>query len=84
MDIGNKILEVIDINCRIWHHATKFKSLDNIRRDKDKTSDKERVQTALKVRQLNSERSAARWKVDRDFGMGADESKINYKKDNNA
>jgi hypothetical protein len=84
MDIGKAILEVIDVNCRIWHEATKFKSIDNIRRDKEDTSLGERVRVAMKVRQLNSERSKARWEIDKNFSVGANESKVNYKEDKDA
>ena len=84
MSLGKHVLKLIDINTRIWHQATRFKSIDGTRRDKEETSIKERVEFAMEVRNLNAKRSKARWDIDKNFGTGANESKINYKEDKDA
>lgn len=84
MTVGDKMLELIDINCRIWHQATKFKNIDGVRRDKEPTSIKDRVECAMEVRKLNAKRSSTRWEIDKEFGTGANESKVNYKEDKDA
>jgi len=82
--VGENILELIDINCRIWHKATKFKGITGVRRDKEDTDVKDRVECAMEVRRLNGKRSAVRWSIDEAFGTGANETKIDYKGEDDA
>jgi len=80
VDIGERILELIDINSKIWHRATRLKDFNNIRRTDVDITPTERVDHFLKVRRLNAQRSAIRWEIDKHFG-GANESKVGYKEE---
>jgi hypothetical protein len=74
-NVGKLIEESILLNIKIWHEATKVKDIFGKLRDKNMPT-KERVACALKIRELNAERSAKRWEIDKLFGGGTNETKI--------
>ena len=76
MTIGNNIDKLIDTNNKIWHEATQIKDFDN--KPIKGLSSEERVKCFLAVRKLNSNRSAIRAEIDKEFDDGVDESKVNY------
>jgi hypothetical protein len=76
--IADKIENLIKISIETWHEVTKAKGLDGtLREEAEEIPAEERVKVAFKVRDLNGERSKARWEIDKHFGTGADESKVN-------
>lgn len=79
--IGEKISELININNKIWHEATKIKTLDNS--IKKEIPAQERVTVFFEIREHNKKRSKTRMEIDKFFNKEApDESKINYGAEN--
>lgn len=75
---GEMISKLIVVNNRIWHKATKIKTLSGEVKKEKELGTKERVETFLDIRELNTQRSAIRWQIDKKFGSGANETKINF------
>lgn len=76
--IGNKLEALIKINIQTWHEATKAKGIDGIlKEDIERIPVEDRIKTAFKIRDLNGKRSKIRWEIDKYFGSGANESKVN-------
>ena len=76
MSLGEKIEELLLLNTKIWHEATKVKDVNGKLRKDSKMTIEERVECALKIRNLNNMRSSTRWEIDNSFGTGANESKV--------
>lgn len=74
--ISESIEELILLNIRIWHEATKVKDISGQLYDKPTLSLEDRVICALEIRRLNAKRSAVRWEIDKVFGGGSNETKI--------
>jgi len=75
---GEVIDSLININNQIWHKATKIKTLSGeVKKDKG-LGTKEKVEIFLNIRELNAQRSAVRWEIDKKFNSGANETKINF------
>lgn len=75
-NLGLRINEMILINIKIWHEATKVKDINGRLKSKTEISLDKRVECALNIRKLNAERSAVRWEVDSYFGAGTNETKV--------
>jgi len=76
--IGETINELIDVNNQIWHKATKIKTLSGEVKKEKGLETKERVEIFLGIRELNAQRSAVRWQIDKRFNSGTNETKINF------
>ena len=75
-NLGSLIEESIVTNIKIWHQVTKVKDVSGKLHNKPTMPLKERVECALKIRELNAHRSKIRWDIDNTFGDGANETKI--------
>lgn len=76
MSIGELFDAMIKCNIRIWHEATKIKTLDGVPRGMDPI---EKVKIGQEVRRLNAERSRIRWEIDkRLMDEPLNDSKIDY------
>jgi len=78
MTTAEMIEKLIITNLEIWHEASKIKDLDNKVRKELSMSPQERVDHFFVVRKLNAIRSRIRWGIDKQFGTGANETKIDY------
>ena len=76
MKIGSTIEELILTNIKIWHEVTKVKDISGKLHTGTKMSLEDRVECALEIRELNAQRSKARWNVDQYFDGGNNETKI--------
>lgn len=76
MSVGSKIEDLIGTNIQIWHEVTKVKDISGELHKETEMSLEERVECALKIREMNAYRSQARWDIDKHFGEGANETKI--------
>jgi DTW domain-containing protein YfiP len=74
--ISESIEELILLNVKIWHEATKVKDISGQLYDKPKLPLEDRVACALEIRRLNAKRSAVRWEIDKAIGSGTNETKI--------
>jgi hypothetical protein len=76
MSLGENIEKLIETNVKLWHNATQIKK--NGKPDHTLPSSK-RVEIFYKIRELNAERSALRWKIDSELGSEApNETKHGY------
>ena len=76
MIIAESIEELVLVNIKLWHEATKIKDMNNHARAGLTSED--RVNCFLKIRELNTKRSKTRSQIDIAFNDGVNESKINY------
>lgn len=75
-ETAKDISNLIDVNIKIWHEVTKVKDISGSLYDENKMNLNERVECALKIRELNAHRSKARWSIDSKFNSGTNETKI--------